>query len=276
MGFESAGSRAWLLEAPWGRTCCAGTQTPTALLPCQWLTGSREGFPGLHSVTSPVTAAIIKTLFKNSPYARWVGLFPPRNYPNTAAQPAQLHMKHGWLQCHIGSEMPPRSGCWHGAVPLCAHVPVPPHGSSAAQTPRTGLEESSGGCPQKAAWCTRLQPLVLLHHWFSPFVLIFLIVRHHLGDGNLQVWKQAGGNASFSSRTPQLMEGAAMGCAGSEGHPPGPGLMPTHGCCSLRQSGGWEQPASGSDTRGLRISCWPGDPWAWGVFLYHLSALLSP
>lgn len=202
MGFESAGSRAWLLEAPRGRTRCAGTQTPTALLPCEWLTGSREGFPALHIVMSPVTAAIIKTLFKNSPYARWVGLFPPRNYPNTAAQPAQLHIKHGWLQCHFGSEMPPRSGCWRGAVPPCAHVPVPPRGSSAPQAWGQGWRRAVGADPKRQLGrCTWLQPLVLLHHRFSPFILIFLILRHHLDDGNLQVWKQAGGSASFSSHT---------------------------------------------------------------------------
>lgn len=207
----------------------------------------REDFPALHIVMSPVTAAIIKTLFKNSPYARWVGFFPPRNYPNTAAQPAQLHIKHGWLQCHFGSEMPPRSGCWRSAVPPCAHVPVPPRGSSAPQAWGQGWRRTVGADPKRQLGrCTRLQPLVLLHHRFSPFILIFLILRHH-----------------------------AAHRAGSEGHPAGPGLMPTHGCCSLRQSGGWKQPASGSDTHGLRISCWPGDPWAWGVFWYLLSTLLS-
>lgn len=192
MGFESAGSRAWLLEAPRGRTRCAGTQTPTALLPCEWLTGSREGFPALHIVTSPVTAAIIKTLFKNSPYARWVGFFPPRNYPNTAAQPAQLHIKHGWLQCHFGSEMPPRSGCWRGAVPPCAHVPVPPRGSSAPQARGQGWRRAVGadpkrqlGAPGCSHWCCSITsfPLSSSFFLFSDTIWMMAICR----CGNKQV-----------------------------------------------------------------------------------------
>lgn len=146
-----AAGRARLLEDHRGRTRRAGTQAPATLLPHGRLTGGREGFPGLHGVTSPATAATIKTLFKNSPSARWAGLFPPRNYPRAAAQPAQLLIEHGWLQCHIGSEMPPRSRRWCGAVPPCAHIPVPPRGSSAVQAPGDGAGGEQQGLPAKGS-----------------------------------------------------------------------------------------------------------------------------